>query len=158
LSHPAIIGVQAVGYGDAGGQARPYIVMEFFAGVTLEKFVRERGPLTPADLALVARALAQGMEAAHGQNILHRDLKPANVLVRKQGNQWEVKVIDFGLALRRSTVETSAAVRSAGATLLADSVAGTLEYAPPEQLGKLPGVKPDRYSDVYSFGKLCCFA
>ncbi|MBV9125966.1 MAG: hypothetical protein JO112_21655, partial [Planctomycetes bacterium] len=70
---------------------------------------------------------------------------------------WPTRVIDFGLALRRQTIETSMAARSAGDTILSDSVAGTLKYAPPEQMGELRGVKPGPYSDVYAFGKTCCY-
>ena len=33
-----------------------------------------------------------------------------------------------------------------------------MKYAPPEQMGELRGVKPGPHSDVYSFGKTCCFA
>jgi hypothetical protein len=31
-------------------------------------------------------------------------------------------------------------------------------YAPPEQRGRLPGTQPGPYSDVYAFGKTCCYA
>ena len=41
---------------------------------------------SPDDLLAVARQIAEGMQAAHQQDILHRDLKPDNVLVRKEGN------------------------------------------------------------------------
>src|SRR5262249_22644611 len=121
-------------------------------------FIQERGTITPGDLIEVARQLAQGMHAAHQRSVLHRDLKPANVLVRQDGPNWEVRIIDFGLALRRQTVETSLAVRPAGHTVLGDSVAGMVRYAPPEQMGELKGVPPGPYSDVYSFGKVCCYA
>jgi len=45
-----------------------------------------------------------------------------------------------------------------GNSILNTSVTGTLKYAPPKQKGDLPGVPPGPYSDVYSFGKTCCFA
>src|SRR5581483_5369088 len=43
-------------------------------------------------------------------------------------------------------------------TLAGASIAGTLEYGAPEQMGKLKGVPVGPYSDVYGFGKTCCFA
>ena len=138
--------------------ARPYIVMDYFPGGSLENFIQERGTIPPEDFIGVAVQIAQGMQSAHRQNILHRDLKPDNVLVRKDGADWKVKIIDFGLALRQQTIETSIAARSAGSSILGDSVAGTIKYAPPEQMGELKGVKPGPYSDVYAFGKLCCYA
>jgi formylglycine-generating enzyme required for sulfatase activity len=69
-----------------------------------------------------------------------------------------VKIIDFGLAMRKQTIETSMAARLAGNTIPSDSVAGTVKYAPPEQMGETRGVKPGPYSDVYAFGKVCCYA
>jgi len=162
LAHPAIIGVRDCEYADPDRAARPYIVMEYFAGWTLEDFVNQRGPLAPPELIAVAAAIASAMQAAHAKGILHRDLKPANVLVRKEGERWLVKVIDFGLALRRQAVETSIAVASGGKTILSESAVGTLKYAPPEQMGEVldangKRVRPGPYSDVYAFGKLCCY-
>jgi serine/threonine protein kinase len=49
--------------------------------------------------------VAEAMAAAHTADILHRDLKPGNILVRRGGTPvssppvWEVRVIDFGLAV-----------------------------------------------------------
>ncbi|MFO0877452.1 MAG: protein kinase [Gemmataceae bacterium] len=158
LSHPAIIGVRDCDYADSTRAARPYIVMDYFAGNSLGQQVRDQGPLTAEELLSVARQIAAGMQQAHRQHVLHRDLKPDNVLISKAQGQWQARIIDFGLALRRQTIETSMAVGSTGNTILGESVAGTLKYAPPEQMGELRGVKVGAYSDVYAFGKTCCFA
>lgn len=158
LSHPGIIRVQECEYADPTTRNRPYIVMEYFPGRSLGERIREEGPLALPDLLDVARQIAEGMQVAHQQGILHRDLKPDNILVVRTGERWQVKVIDFGLALRRGTIETSQARIVSEDTVLGLSVAGTLEYAPPEQLGERRDVKPGPYSDVYAFGKLCCRA
>src|SRR5262249_55560881 len=131
LSHPAIIGVRDCEYAAPAKKNRPYIVMEYFAGSTLEQFVQERGTLTVEQFLPVARQIAQGMEAAHRQGILHRDLKPGNVLVREERGQWQTRIIDFGLALQRESVRAGTTqVRANRKSMLAWSVAGTLEYAP----------------------------
>ena len=158
LHHPAIISVEDCGYADLTKMARPYIVMEYFPGLSLEKFIQERGIITPEEMTLVALQVAEGMHAAHQNNILHRDLKPDNILVRKEGRNWKVKIIDFGLAMRKTTIETSIAARGEGETTIGNSVAGTIKYAPPEQMGDMKGVKAGAYSDVYSFGKVFCYA
>ena len=52
-------------------------------------------------------------------------------------------------------------MHSAGAqrqTVAASSMAGTVDYAAPEQMGRLPGRSTGPYSDVYGFGKTCCYA
>ena len=105
VNHPTIVGVQDCNFADLRHRSRPYIVMPFFMGVSLEQFVRQRGPISPEHLVAIARQIAGGMKEAHARGILHRDLKPDNVLVRKEGDQWHVKIIDFGLALRPETVE-----------------------------------------------------
>ena len=59
----------------------------------------------PSVRDLTPEEVAQGMQAAHERSVLHRDLKPENILVRRDGGRWQVKVIDFGLALRRQAVD-----------------------------------------------------
>jgi serine/threonine protein kinase/TM2 domain-containing membrane protein YozV len=158
LSHPALIAVRDCEYADPARQQRPYLVMEYFPGDNLQRHVEEHG-LIPVDQWLViARQLATGMKAAHDQGVMHRDLKPANILVRNDGGSWTVKVIDFGLAVKRHTLETSRQRQTGGASMLGLSVAGTLKYAPPEQLGQAVGVPTGPYSDVFAFAKTCCFA
>jgi serine/threonine protein kinase len=155
LSHPAIIGLRECGFADAE-QRRPYLVMNYFEGLTLDQHVAKYGPLTVPELVAVARAVAEALQAAHASRILHRDVKPANVLVRRDGDAWQVKLIDFGLALKQAML-TTIATRS-GDTARGASIAGTLDYAAPEQLGRLPGVQVGAAADVYGFGKTCCYA
>jgi F-box protein 11 len=159
LTHPAIIGVRDCDYATPAEKGRPYLVMDYFPGTTLQRHVDEHGPLPLPDLLAVAMQVAAGMKAVHARSVLHRDLKPANILVRKDGDTWLVKIIDFGLALLQRTIETSLArLETTQKSLLDVSVAGTRDYAPPEQFGALSGVKPGPYSDVYAFARTCCYA
>lgn len=141
ISHPGLLGVRACGYAVPQQRLRPYLAFEYFPGGTLEQFVRQRGVLSARQLLALALEAARALQAAHGGGVLHGDLRPANVLVRKEGEQWRVKVIDFGLGLRRDAVGPEAAA-----------------YAAPEQAGRLPGARPGAPSDVFAFGKLCCYA
>ena len=159
LDHPSIIRIQDCGYVEPARKSRPFLVMDFFAGQTLEEFVEKNGPLSAEDLLVVMRPVILGMEAAHAKHILHRDIKPANLLVIKDEEGWQVKIIDFGLALRHSLKGRSTGGKvSASRSLVAHSIAGTIEYASPEQMGRLPGVETGTYSDIYGFGKTCSFA
>ncbi len=109
--------------------------------------------------SLVARQAAEGLRAAHGKGILHRDVKPANLLVRKEESGWKVKLIDFGLALvKKGSAPGSASTSRQSKSLMGASMAGTLHYAAPEQMGQTPGVPVGPYSDVYGFGKTCAYA
>jgi uracil-DNA glycosylase family 4 len=154
LDHPSIIRVQDCGFASPEGDKRPYLVMDYFAGDTLDERARTKA-LEVEDVLAVARGIASGLHAAHGKGILHRDVKPANLLVHKEGGGWGVKLIDFGLALRRAGKETMLAHST---TLTGSSIAGTLEYAAPEQMGKLPGVSAGPGSDIYGFARTCCYA
>ena len=156
LDHPGIIRLVDCGYTLPAQKARPYMVMHYFEGLSLEAHFLQNGPLSPEEMREVARQTAEALQAAHEKGIYHRDVKPGNILVRRTpAGRWQVKLIDFGLALRqqalRSTIEASE-------TLAGQSIAGTLDYAAPEQIGKLPGATVGAASDVYSFGKTCYFA
>ena len=159
LDHAAIIRTLDAGYMDREAKSRPYLVMDYFDGLSLDEHIRANGPLSAEDLLMVAKQVADGLRAAHGKNILHRDVKPANVLVRRDKDAWRVKVIDFGLALvKKGEAPGSAASSRHGKSLIGASVAGTVYYAAPEQMGQMPDVAVGPYSDVYGFGKTCSYA
>ncbi len=107
LTHPNVVAVHEVGFGESGG----YVVMEQVDGTTLRAWMaeRERPWREIVDMFLAAGA---GLSAAHGAGIVHQDFKPENVLV---GSDGRPRVSDFGLA---------------GSTARA---AGTKGYMAPEQ-------------------------
>src|SRR5262249_3090311 len=144
LDHPTIIRLRDCGFAD-NDPTRPYLIMDYFEGKSLEHHVQDHGPLTAADCRAVAGQVAEGLAAAHRCGILHRDVKPGNVLVRCEaaagGPSWRVKLIDFGLAMRpRVMRESMASTDVLSRTLRGSSISGTLKFSAPEQLGELPGV------------------
>jgi formylglycine-generating enzyme required for sulfatase activity/serine/threonine protein kinase len=162
LKHPAIIGVHYWNFADEA-KTRPFIVMEYFDGISLADHLRQHGKLPPADTLAIARQVAAAMKEAHRLKIFHRDLKPDNILVKKTDNGWEVRLIDFGLAVRQQAVGKSMSRPPDSRSARDHSYAGTFKYAPPEQKGELDPlsgkVEPvDAYSDVYTFGKTLCEA
>lgn len=157
LDHPAIIRIRDCDYADAA-RTRPYLVMDYFEGGTLADHVEKHGPVPAADLLPLLRLLVGGLQRAHARGILHRDVKPGNILVRRgDRGTWDARLIDFGLALRART-GPSTQKASLDQTLAGSSIAGTLEYAAPEQMGRLSGVAVGPYSDVYGLARTCCFA
>ena len=159
VRHPGVIRLQHCGYADAANRSCPFLVMDYFDGLTLQEHVRRHGALQAKDVLALAIQTAAALRAAHEKGILHRDVKPANLLLRRQGSGWEVRLIDFGLALRTATVRNTTVNGDAlGRTLVGGSVAGTLDYAAPEQMGKLQDMPVGKYSDVYGFGRTCCYA
>jgi eukaryotic-like serine/threonine-protein kinase len=133
LAHPNI--TQLYDYGEENG--RPYIVLEYVPGGTLEERLREQKLLPDEETLGIAAGIAAGLAHAHARGVVHRDLKPANVLFDEEGRP---KLADFGIA-RMAAGE--------GTLTEAGTVLGTAAYISPEQAMGEPATAA---SDVYSFG------
>jgi len=157
LKHRCIIRLRDCNYADAA-KRRPYLIMDYFPGINLEEYIQRHGPLKLGDAHLLAKEIAEALAAAHSRGILHRDVKPANVLIRLESEQLEVRLIDFGLALKHERLHSATASLRSGRSLVGSEIAGTLGYAAPEQLGRLPGVPIGPHSDIYGFGRTLSFA
>src|SRR5215467_9154064 len=90
LSHPNVM--QVFDYGEDRG--RPYMVLEYLPGGTLEERLRA-GRLDDEQTRAISSGIAAGLAHAHARGVIHRDLKPANVLFDEEGRP---KVADFGIA------------------------------------------------------------
>lgn len=135
LNHPAVATVFDFDTRDGVD----YLVMECIGGPSLEDVVRQ-GPLPEGRLLAMARALAEGLAAAHAQGVLHRDLKPANLRFTEDGR---IKIVDFGLA---QTIEAPPDLSGAAAEDRR-GVSGTLPYLAPEILrGEIADVRTDLYA------------
>src|SRR5579862_8890819 len=126
---------QLYDYGEADG--RPYMVLEYLTGGTLQDRLRPGVPLPDGDTHAIAADIAAGLAHAHARGVVHRDLKPANILFDEEGR---AKVGDFGIA-RLAAGE--------GTLTEAGTVLGTAAYISPEQAAGEPATAA---SDVYSFG------
>ncbi|MCB9701404.1 MAG: protein kinase [Myxococcales bacterium] len=138
LQHPNIVAIHD--YGSFDGRA--YIVMEYVAGETLERFVKRKGQLTLADFVPIAAQVLKGLGEAHSRGIIHRDIKPANLMLcERQGRANYVKILDFGLAK----------LVSGSSDITKQNVLGTPTCLSPEQI---KGEKLDQRVDVYAVGIL----
>ena len=115
----------------------PYLVMPYCRGTTLEKRVRDAGPMSLREILRVGLQTARGLAAAHAQGLVHRDVKPANILL--EDGVERVRITDFGLA--RAADDASLTVTGL--------LAGTPHFMSPEQaLGK----PLDARSDLFALG------
>src|SRR5579885_2156195 len=92
IVHPNVVSVHDIGESDDG---RPFIVMDYVAGSSLQELLAEEAPLSSERVAIIGMGIARALAAAHALNIVHRDVKPANVIVDEQGIPH---LMDFGLA------------------------------------------------------------
>jgi eukaryotic-like serine/threonine-protein kinase len=146
LNHPNLVAVFDTGR----HEGNPYVVFELLDGVTLRQRLAG-GPLPARKAVDYAVQIAQGLAAAHEKGIVHRDLKPENLFVTRDGR---VKILDFGLAKLRPTLDAHAP-REEGATVStatgAGVLLGTVGYMSPEQVRGEPA---DHRSDIFSFGSV----
>jgi serine/threonine-protein kinase len=136
LSHEAIVRYHVFTVDPTIG--RPCMVMEFVSGTALSDRI-ESGPMPVADVRVMLRRVASGLDKAHRAGVVHRDLSPDNVIL-EEGQVEHAKLIDFGIA--KSTA------LGAG-TLLQGQFAGKFNWVSPEQLGAFGGAVDGR-SDIYS--------
>ena len=131
LNHSSIVRVL-----DAGrtGDGRPYLVMEYVEGVSIDVHT---APMDLCERLTLFLRVCEGVSYAHQRLIIHRDLKPSNILVDASG---QPKLLDFGIA--RILDDTRDATQTVERLL-------TPNYASPEQFR---GVNQTTATDVYSLG------
>ncbi len=136
MDHPNV--VRAFDAGERNGVL--YLVMEYLAGIDLERLLARRGPLAPADACALARQAALGLDHLH-QAIVHRDVKPSNLMLTPSG---VVKILDLGLA-RLDEPDPGAGEQTPEGQAI-----GTYDYIAPEQA--LGARTIDGRADIYSLG------
>lgn len=132
LSHPSIVKVYDVSYGDR----IQYIVMEYVDGITLKQYIEQQGELKWREALYFTVQILQALQHAHERGIIHRDIKPQNIMVLEDGS---IKVMDFGIA-RFTQAETQT---------MTDKAIGSVHYIAPEQAR---GGHINDKADIYSVG------
>jgi hypothetical protein len=135
ISHPHVITIHAVGE----WRERPFLVMEFVPGGSLQQRIDAGGPLELKELLRIGVQVASGLAAAHAQGLIHRDIKPSNIMLENE--LARVKITDFGLA--RAVDDTRLTLHG--------TLAGTPPYMAPEQAR---GEPMDRRADLFSLGSV----
>lgn len=112
VTSPHIVRPLAQGKIAYGDLQRPYLVLEYIEGTTLQGRMACSPNIAAEEVLSIALQLAKALRACHRAGIVHRDIKPENVLLenapvpgwfipRSEGDppEWaHVKLIDFSLA------------------------------------------------------------
>ena len=134
VSHPNVIRIHDMLFKDNLSA----ISMEFFKSRGIDEILKEKKFFEPKEGLEILLQVANGMAAAHNQEVIHRDLKPSNILIDKDGL---VKVVDFGIASASSQADMT--LTKTG------SIIGTPAYLSPE---RAKGLEADHRSDIYALG------
>lgn len=129
ITHPNVIRIHDFGETEHD----VFISMELLTGGTLAQRVAA-GRMPLAEAVRIGVGLAEGLAAAHQQEIIHRDLNPSNVLFN---DNEDPKIGDFGIA-RLASMDGSLS-----------GAFGTPHYMSPEQAN---ASEVTRATDLYSLG------
>jgi serine/threonine-protein kinase len=136
LDHPGVIKLIPINF----EKSRPYIVMEYLDGRTLEQYMRDVRPVPIQTALMIGSRLCDAVAYLHSQAIVHRDLKPQNIMLCNDGS---LRIMDFGIAkaveMRRMTFGGFSPTM------------GTPDYMAPEQV---KGKRGDERTDIYSLGAI----
>ena len=132
LVHPHIVTI----YDAVTEEDEKYIVMEFVAGSTLEKYCAATSLLPIKTVVEVIFKCTRALEFAHKAGVTHRDIKPANIMM-VEGEDHDVKITDFGAAISTNSNDTQVAG------------IGSPAYMSPQQVKEHP---LDHRTDIYSLG------
>jgi len=124
---------------------RPFLVVEFIDGVSLDQILKAH-ELPISHALAVLEAVATGLAAVHALGVIHRDIKPSNIMVPNGPTGWpefdQAKLLDFSV---RGRLEGDTGLTVAG------QLFGTPYYMSPEQLR---GEAQSAATDVYLLGVL----
>src|SRR5206468_5547957 len=114
FDHPILIRIRATGR-ESSEPERPWLVTEYFEGITLAEQVARNGPLPPEEWMQVAWPLARALQGLHARGLLHRSLRPGCILLRREKAsdglpRWKAKVLDATLSLKRSFIHATASL------------------------------------------------
>ncbi|HEX4486926.1 MAG TPA: protein kinase [Terriglobales bacterium] len=132
LRHQNIVTVYELG----DFEGRPYLVMEYLAGQSLESMLA-RQPMSLRQRVSHVRQLCNGLHYAHSRqpSVIHRDIKPANIVVLEDGT---AKIVDFGIARLDQSNDTRSG-----------QIMGSYHYMSPEQI---ENEQLDGRTDIFSAG------
>ena len=133
---PRLTGPHVPRFIASGDFERPYIVMEFIEGLSVEALVEKR-PLPLDQVVAIGAKIAFALHDIHCQHVIHLDLKPSNVILRGD----DAVLIDFGLS-RHDQLPDLMGEEAKGPL-------GTGAFIAPEQI---LGDRSDPRSDLFALG------
>lgn len=83
-----------------------YMVQDLLSGGELFDRIIEQTFFSEKEAARVVTQITDALQYLHKMNVVHRDLKPENLLLTNKSDNYDVKIIDFGLAKQSTELMT----------------------------------------------------
>jgi serine/threonine-protein kinase len=139
IHHPGIVSVHTLGV----HRDIPFLVLERVHGLSLDRLIEDRlargERYTVAEVVELLLGIADTLDVVHRAGLAHRDVKPGNVMLAPGGR---VVLMDFGLVLPQADRDGHR------------SIAGSLQYMPPEAITGGMEEGAASLGDVYALGAL----
>ena len=121
------------------------ILMEYCDGNTLEDVIKrhkdDSTPIDRKDIYIYTKQILKGLKVLHRNGIIHSDIKPGNIFLKKNGENEQIKIGDFGMAM----------LKKGGVKLNSKDIKGfTPLYSAPEQKNR-KGTYNEKI-DIYACG------
>lgn len=139
ISDPGVVSLIARG---TLADGRPYLVMDYLRGLTLQDAVAAQALPIRSSLE-VMRATAKALSGVHAAGVIHRDMSASNVLLNRVHGGVVPMIIDFGHAWIDSPNMANIGDGKRG------HVFGTPYYMSPEHIR---GERVDERADLYGLG------
>ncbi len=140
VGHPNIVDITDFGTTPDGAA---FFTMEHLDGQELAQVIRREGPISWRRARPIMAQICRALAAAHAKEVIHRDIKPGNIfLVKREGTNDFVKVLDFGLACIEEE-DTNQRLTKTGMFF------GSPFYMAPEQVNPKD---VDHRADIYALG------
>lgn len=130
--------VKILDYFEANGTA--YIVMNYLHGTSLDKYLKQNGPMSWETVLEKFKPLIATLERIHNRGVIHRDISTSNIMMLEDGS---LCLLDFGSAkdsLKSESKPISVVYAKQG-------------YTPIEQYAKTENI--GSWSDVYALSAVC---
>ena len=107
-----------------------YIIMEYCPGGDLFSYLQKRNFILKEEkVAIIMYKLCKAVFYMHSYGVAHRDIKPENVLLTSEGEDADIRLVDFGLS------------KIVGPDQKCTEPYGTLTYCAPEIILDKPYLK-----------------